>query len=1378
MRLVDPAERLSFGSSIQLEAEETPQVSDDRNCLDRPSAEPKPRLGPATRRVGLRPFRELLGTLLGVVLIGPAALAGTSTFVRSDCNADGGVNVADAVFTLDYLFSSGTSPLCLDACDVSDDGSIDIGDAVSALSFLFSSGAAPAMPYPDCGTDPTPDALDCASTAGSCPPEGSPPSITSTAPATAVEGEPYTYDVEADDPDVGDALTFSIETGPASASIDPDSGLLEWTPDFDDRGDVDFIVRVTDSTGLFDEQPFTVTVEDVNLPPMITSTPPATAVPGQTFTYPAEATDPDAGDTIAWSLESEPPTAAVDPTTGVVTWTPSAADAGTMVDFTLRATDLGGLFDEQVFSVAVGVAFTPLHRINCGGVAYTDSAGNDWSADFGFDTGGTLSTAAPIAGTDDPTLFRSERYDLAGPPDLTYSLPIADPGIVLVRLYFAEIWSTGISGPGQRQFDVTIEGTLALDNFDPWGVSGGIFTAAIVETPVAVTDGNLTIRFTSVVQNAKVSAIEVLGVSDTAATLAAAPTARHLGSASTGSTTAYRTVTLSAPVIPPATTSAITVDDIAISGPFGFQSPPLPFEVAPGGTAAFEVRFEPSDPGFRAGSVTVTHTGVNSPTTIDLTGNGFDGSATIGFIPGSLPGAGVGNPTTLQFGPDGRLYVGQQNGVIRIYTIDRTGPGDYTILATETLNHIRDIANHNDDGTPNPAISTRQLVGMYVAGTAENPVIYASSSDPRIAVANPDPPALSLDTNSGIITRLTWNGTAWQRLDLVRGLPRSEENHGSNDLILDETTNTLYLAQGGNTNLGAPSTNLSYLSEYALSAAILTIDLDAIGETTYDLPTLDDEDRPDVDDANDPFGGNDGKNQARLVPGGPVQIHAPGFRNPYDVVLTTQGRLYTVDNGANGGWGDTPIDCLNDFRDGGATEPDGLHFIDATGYYAGHPNPTRGDQTNTFNPTNPQSPVPVANPIECDHLVPGPENGSLVTFGSSTNGICEYTASNFGGALLGNLLTASLDGNVYRLALNASGTQLAEPPDAIFTQFGLEPLDVTAQGDDDDFPGTVWVAVYGSDTIVVFEPTDYDGTIVTCTGDDDPALDEDGDGYSNADEIANGTNPCSAASFPPDFDGDFISDLLDPDDDDDGEPDTTDIFAIDPADGTATALPLLYSWNNGDPNPGGLLDLGFTGLMTNGQDYASLFDPSAIVAGGAAGVVTVSQVTPGTAEGAANSQEYGLQFGIPLTATSSPVRIHTRVLAPFATVALVDNESFGLFLGTGTQDDYIKLVVDSIGGIGGIEVGIEESGVYSGTEFMQPVLGASTVDLYLQVNPVAGTVQPQVAIDLGPIEDLGPPLPLPAAWLTPGAIAVGIISTTAGAPSYAATWDFFEVTLP
>ncbi|HEX4793608.1 MAG TPA: hypothetical protein VH370_07450, partial [Humisphaera sp.] len=240
------------------------------------------------------------------------------------------------------------------------------------------------------------------------------------------------------------------------------------------------------------------------------------------------------------------------------------------------------------------------------------------------------------------------------------------------------------------------------------------------------------------------------------------------------------------------------------------------------------------------------------------------------FSKSIVAGTSSSSPTSLQFGPDGRLYVAQQDGVIKIYTIAQQAAGQFKVTATQTITSIQSIPNHNDNGTLNTAVNTRLVTGLLVTGTATSPIIYVSSSDPRIGGGDNNIQT-NLDTNSGIISRLTWNGSSWVKLDLVRGLPRSEENHATNGMALDPATNTLYVAQGGTTNMGAPSHNFGYLPEYALSSAILSINLTTIGNTTYNLPTLDDQNRAGNPDANDPFGGDMGNNQAILVAGGPVQ---------------------------------------------------------------------------------------------------------------------------------------------------------------------------------------------------------------------------------------------------------------------------------------------------------------------------------------------------------------------------------------------------------------------------------------------------------------------------------------------------------------------------
>ena len=195
----------------------------------------------------------------------------------------------------------------------------------------------------------------------------------------------------------------------------------------------------------------------------------------------------------------------------------------------------------------------------------------------------------------------------------------------------------------------------------------------------------------------------------------------------------------------------------------------------------------------------------------------------IDFDKSNLSGAeALSRPTSLQFGPDDRLYVSQQNGLIRVFDIVRNSSTDYTVVSEEVITLIQDIPNHDDDGTPNPVVDERLVTGLLVTGTPQSPVIYVTSSDPRIGGGNAGTD-LNLDTNSSILSRLTWNGTTWDKLDLVRGLPRSEENHALNGMALDETTNTLYVTAGGNTNMGATSNN------FALPAGVRLLGGDPLG---------------------------------------------------------------------------------------------------------------------------------------------------------------------------------------------------------------------------------------------------------------------------------------------------------------------------------------------------------------------------------------------------------------------------------------------------------------------------------------------------------------------------------------------------------------------
>ena len=72
-------------------------------------------------------------------------------FRRGDANDDGGIDISDAIFTLDSLFLGGPTPSCLGAANANGDNEIDLVDPVFLLNHLFLGGPPPAPPFPGCG---------------------------------------------------------------------------------------------------------------------------------------------------------------------------------------------------------------------------------------------------------------------------------------------------------------------------------------------------------------------------------------------------------------------------------------------------------------------------------------------------------------------------------------------------------------------------------------------------------------------------------------------------------------------------------------------------------------------------------------------------------------------------------------------------------------------------------------------------------------------------------------------------------------------------------------------------------------------------------------------------------------------------------------------------------------------------------------------------------------------------------------------------------------------------------------------------------------------------------------------------------------------------
>jgi YVTN family beta-propeller protein len=199
-------------------------------------------------------------------------------------------------------------------------------------------------------------------------------------------------------------------------------------------------------------------------------------------------------------------------TTTATTYADTTVAANTTYTYRVAAYDNANPANESAQSNQISVTTpgvsTTVIRVNSGGPAYTDSANQVWAADTGFNTGGTVNVANAIAGTSDPALYRTERWDAGAAPELAYAFTVPN-GTYTVKLHFCETWSGG-QGVGKRVFDVFLENQLVIDNLDIFAQVGG-YTALIKTFQVTVNDGQLNISFAhGSADDPQIGAIEIL----------------------------------------------------------------------------------------------------------------------------------------------------------------------------------------------------------------------------------------------------------------------------------------------------------------------------------------------------------------------------------------------------------------------------------------------------------------------------------------------------------------------------------------------------------------------------------------------------------------------------------------------------------------------------------------------------------------------------------------------------------------------------------------------------------------------------------------------------------------------------------------------------
>lgn len=162
-------------------------------------------------------------------------------------------------------------------------------------------------------------------------PVNDPPYFISTPITITNEDEPYQYTISVNDPDTGSHLTLSAPVKPDWLILDPLTGLLSGVPANENVGKTNITVRISDGF-LSTDQSFELTVNNVNDPPVIISTPVQTTMANQVYFYELQAADED-GDTLAYMATSIPDWMdfVAGSQNGILSSTPSENDIGTFL---------------------------------------------------------------------------------------------------------------------------------------------------------------------------------------------------------------------------------------------------------------------------------------------------------------------------------------------------------------------------------------------------------------------------------------------------------------------------------------------------------------------------------------------------------------------------------------------------------------------------------------------------------------------------------------------------------------------------------------------------------------------------------------------------------------------------------------------------------------------------------------------------------------------------------------------------------------------------------------------------------------------------------------------------------------------------------------
>ena len=266
------------------------------------------------------------------------------------------------------------------------------------------------------------------------------PAVSSIPPPTATVGQLYQYNASATDSS-GANVTYALVEAPTGATVNPQTGVVQWTPQLSDSSTVSFELRAYDPTGGFYSQTWTVAVIGTSPPPVISPIADQTIAEGQLLQIPIAATSPSGNPLVIWA-DNVPPGAIFDPQSETLIWQTGYSSAGVYSNVRIYATD-GITTSFQSFQITVTSEIvapqlgTLLPRV--------------------VDEGDSLSFTVPASDADDDAItFTSDNLPDGATLDPTNGLFAWTPGYDQHGSYSIDITATAAELSTTEQLQVTV----------------------------------------------------------------------------------------------------------------------------------------------------------------------------------------------------------------------------------------------------------------------------------------------------------------------------------------------------------------------------------------------------------------------------------------------------------------------------------------------------------------------------------------------------------------------------------------------------------------------------------------------------------------------------------------------------------------------------------------------------------------------------------------------------------------------------------------------------------------------------------------------------------------------------------------------------------